>query len=53
LKCRNQVDPKTASRMLYQGRTFYFCTESDRAEFAKDPGKYVKAPAQSAPAHAH
>ena len=53
LKCRNEVDPKTAPRMLYQGRTYYFCTESDRTEFAKDPGKYVSAPAQKLPAHGH
>jgi YHS domain-containing protein len=51
--CRNQIDPQTAPRMLYQGRMYYFCTESDRAEFAKNPGKYVTAPPQKAPAHAH
>jgi YHS domain-containing protein len=39
--------------MLYQGRMYYFCTDASRAEFAKDPAKYVTAPAQAAPAHAH
>jgi YHS domain-containing protein len=53
LMCRNHINPKTAPRMLYQGRTYYFCTESERAEFAKDPGKYVTARPQKAPAHAH
>jgi YHS domain-containing protein len=39
--------------MLYQGRMYYFCTEASRAEFAKDPSKFVTAPPQAAPAHAH
>ena len=53
LVCEN-VDPKTAPRMLYQGRMYYFCSEGDRAEFAKSPDKYVKAPStEKAPAHAH
>jgi YHS domain-containing protein len=53
LRCQNEVDPKTAPRMLYQGRMYYFCTESDRVEFAKDPARYVTAPPQKVPAHAH
>ena len=53
LKCSIAVDPKTAPRMLYQGRMYYFCTEASRAEFAKDPAKFVTAPPQAAPAHAH
>ena len=53
LKCSNAVDPRTALRMLYQGRMYYFCTEASRAEFAKDPSKFVTAPPQATPAHAH
>lgn len=53
LKCTNAVDQRTAPRMLYQGRMYYFCTEATRAEFAKDPAKFVSAPSQAAPAHAH
>ena len=53
LKCANAVDPKTAPRMLYQGRMYYFCTDASRAEFAKDPAKFVTAPPAAAPAHAH
>ena len=53
LKCTNAVDPKTAPRMLYQGRMYYFCTESSRADFAKNPARYVTAPPQAAPPHAH
>ena len=53
LKCSNPVDARTAPRMLYQGRMYYFCTEASRAEFAKEPAKFVTAPPQVAPAHAH
>jgi YHS domain-containing protein len=53
LKCGTAVDPKTAPRMLYQGRMYYFCTERERAMFAKDPGQYATPPPQRAPAHVH
>ena len=53
LKCPNPFDARTAPRMLYQGRMYYFCTEVSRAEFANDPAKFVTAPPQAAPAHAH
>ena len=50
LMCQTQVYAKTAPRMLHEGRMYYFCTEQDRAEFAKDPAKYLKAPAPQSPA---
>jgi YHS domain-containing protein len=53
LKCRTQVDPKTAPRMLHQGRMYYFCSEQERSVFAKDPSKYAVPAGQAAPAHAH
>jgi YHS domain-containing protein len=53
LKCTNGVDPKTAPRMLYQGRMYYFCSNDERAQFAKDPGRYVTAPPAAAAPHAH
>jgi len=53
LRCTEAPDAKTAPRMLHQGRMYYFCTEASRAEFAKDPAKFVTAPPQAAPAHAH
>ena len=40
--CAMKVDPKTAPKAHYQGKTYYFCSESDRQVFMKDPGKYVK-----------
>jgi YHS domain-containing protein len=53
LKCRTETDQKTAPRMLYQGRMYYFCSEQERAEFAKNPGRYVTSAPEAAPAHAH
>jgi YHS domain-containing protein len=32
---------------------YYFCSEQDRAAFAKDPTKYVLPAGEAAPAHAH
>ena len=56
LRCATTVDPKTAPRMPQGGRTYYFCSVEERAEFAKNPERYVPAPsagAPAAPAHAH
>ena len=58
LRCASTVEPKTAPRMLHGGQMYYFCSAEDRAEFAKNPQRYVTAaPAvpggQAAPAHAH
>jgi len=41
--------------MLHQGRMYYFCTEQERAAFAREPAKYVPAAAAASPApeHAH
>lgn len=55
LKCPRTVDPKTALRVLHQGRMHYFCSEQDRAAFVKDPAKYRTAgeATQAAPPPAH
>ena len=53
LKCANGVDPKTTPRMMYQGRMYYFCSNDERAQFAKDPGRYLIAPPAAAAPHAH
>jgi YHS domain-containing protein len=54
LKCRTPIEAKTAPRMLHQGRMYYFCSEEERAAFAKDPSMYAPPAAdQAAPAHAH
>ncbi len=43
LVCGMKVDPKTALSSTYQGKKYYFCCQEDKAEFEKDPAKYVKA----------
>lgn len=40
--CSIKVDPKVAPRADHQGTTYYFCSESDRQLFLKDPAKYIK-----------
>ena len=40
--CGMKVDPKTAPRAEHQGKTYYFCAESDRQLFLKEPAKYLK-----------
>jgi YHS domain-containing protein len=37
LKCPSPIDPKTAPRATFQGKTYYFCSEPDRREFLTDP----------------
>jgi YHS domain-containing protein len=29
---------------IYNGKTYYFCSEADKEKFEKDPGAYVKKP---------
>ena len=54
LKCERAVDPKTAPRVLYQGRMYYFCSAAAREAFVKSPAEYRLGPATTAPAtHAH
>ena len=43
LVCGMKVDPKTAPSSTYQGKKYYFCCLEDKAEFDRDPAKYVKA----------
>ena len=59
LDCAADVDTRSAPRMLHQGKMYYFCTEPERAAFAREPAKYVAAAAgpvpapAPAPVHAH
>jgi YHS domain-containing protein len=55
-RCQENVNPASSPQASHEGRTYYFCSESDRQRFVADPARYletVAAPAQSAPAHAH
>jgi YHS domain-containing protein len=41
--CGMKIDPKTAAaKSVYAGKTYYFCTKEDKAQFDKDPEKYLK-----------
>lgn len=40
--CKTPVDPKSAPRAEYKGKTYFFCSESDRQKFVANPGKYLK-----------
>jgi YHS domain-containing protein len=37
-----KVDPKTAPRAEYKGKSYVFCSESDRQKFVADPEQYLK-----------
>ena len=41
LMCPVPVDATTASKTTYSGTTYYFCSESDRDTFLKDPAMNV------------
>jgi Cu+-exporting ATPase len=40
--CGMTVDPKTAPSADYKGKTYYFCSADEKADFAKSPEKYIK-----------
>jgi YHS domain-containing protein len=39
--CRMPIDGKSSITATHQGKTYYFCSEHDRAAFQKDPAKYI------------
>jgi YHS domain-containing protein len=41
--CGMTVDPKTAEKADYKGKTYYFCSREERDTFQKEPAKYVAA----------
>jgi YHS domain-containing protein len=40
--CGMEVDSGTAPSLSYKGKTYYFCSEEDKAKFEKDPEQYLK-----------
>ena len=51
--CKMQVDPETASaKSEYKGETYYFCAPGCKADFDKDPERYLKS-APSGDQHHH
>lgn len=41
-RCTAPVDALTAPRASYEGRNYYFCSESDRQLFVTDPARYLR-----------
>lgn len=39
--CGMAVDPKTAEKSVYKGKTYYFCSRSEKQQFDKTPEKYL------------
>jgi YHS domain-containing protein len=39
--CGMTVDPKTAEKSEYKGKTYYFCSVDDKKQFDKSPEKYL------------
>jgi YHS domain-containing protein len=40
--CGMEVDPATALKATYAGKTYYFCSEDEKVKFEKDPERYVQ-----------
>jgi YHS domain-containing protein len=40
--CGMQVDPATSPKSTYKGKSYYFCSLSDKQEFDKAPTTYIK-----------
>lgn len=36
-----QVDPKTAPKSVYKGKTYYFCSQDHKAMFDAAPEKWL------------
>jgi P-type Cu+ transporter len=52
--CGMDVDPKTAAnKLVYQGKTYYFCSPGCKKSFEQDPGKYVSKPKEAPKGASH
>ena len=40
--CGMEVDPKTSEKAVYKGKTYYFCSRSEKESFEKSPEKYLR-----------
>lgn len=41
--CGMDVDPATAAaKSVYEGKTYYFCDKNEKAQFDKEPEKFLK-----------
>jgi len=52
--CGMTVEPKTAAgKSEYKGQTYYFCSKGCKAQFDKDPEKFVGAQHTQHAGHHH
>lgn len=51
--CGMPVDPKNAEKSEYKGQTFYFCSKGCKAQFDKNPEKYITGEGGKHPGHQH
>ncbi len=49
LLCGYEIDETRAPKAVYQQITYYFCSDNDRADFEKQPTKYLKTSPQNPP----
>lgn len=40
--CGMKVDPETAPSATYEGKTYYFCSAEEKAEFEADPESFLR-----------
>lgn len=40
--CQMEVDPATAPKSVYKGKTYYFCSDQDKAQFEAAPASWVE-----------
>jgi len=40
--CGMSVDEKKSDKIIYNGRTFYFCNPACKWAFAKNPKQFIK-----------
>jgi len=40
--CEMEVDRKVAPTSIYRSKTYYFCSDADKAAFKANPGKYLE-----------
>jgi YHS domain-containing protein len=41
--CEMDVDPKSAPKSVFKGKTYYFCSDDDKKTFEAAPDKFVTA----------
>jgi len=41
--CEMEVDPKSAPKSVYKGKTYYFCSQDHKQQFDQTPDRYLEA----------